>query len=135
MPGETDMLREFTASLTPKVLGQLVEVIFEKMKLAGEAGSLLKIEEEIRDIVEEAKAEYQKGLKHQKEEVGYLPGMAPPREPTLFDFIDLTDEEFWNRAEHEVVTALEMYAQQANGQAFQRRLFADDAAQGFAFVD
>src|SRR5438876_7189386 len=28
-----------------------------------------------------------------------------------------------------------MYAQQANGQAFQRRLFADDAAQGFAFVD
>ena len=49
MPGEIDMLREFTASLAPKVLGQLVEVVFEKMKLAGEAGSLLKIEEEIGD--------------------------------------------------------------------------------------
>jgi len=54
MPGEIDMLREFTAGLTPKVLGQLVEIVFEKMKLAGEAGSLLKIEEEIRDNMDES---------------------------------------------------------------------------------
>ena len=29
----------------------MVEVVFDKMKLAGEAGTLLKIEEEIRDAV------------------------------------------------------------------------------------
>ena len=51
MPGEEDMLKEFTAGLFPRVLGQLVEVIFDRMKLAGEAGSLLKIEEEIKNAL------------------------------------------------------------------------------------
>ena len=55
------------------------------MKLAGEAGSLLKIEEEIRETVKQAKGEYQKELKRRQNEDGYLPGMAPPSEPTLFD--------------------------------------------------
>ena len=47
MPGEEQMLKEFVGQLEPKLLGQVVEVVFDKMKLAGEAGSLLKIEEEI----------------------------------------------------------------------------------------
>ena len=51
MPGEEQMLKEFVGQLEPKLLGQVVEVVFDKMKLAGEAGSLLKIEEEIRDAV------------------------------------------------------------------------------------
>jgi hypothetical protein len=49
MPGEEQMLKDFVAQLEPKLLGQVVQVVFDKMKLAGEAGSLLKIEEEIRD--------------------------------------------------------------------------------------
>ncbi len=58
MPGEKELLNEFLAELQPTVLGQLVQVVFEKMKLAGEAGSLLKIEEEIRDVVAEAKQQW-----------------------------------------------------------------------------
>ena len=58
MPGEEQMLKEFVAQLEPKLLGQVVEVVFDKMKLAGEAGSLLKIEEEIRDAVAEAKKQW-----------------------------------------------------------------------------
>ena len=58
MPGEEQMLKEFVGQLEPKLLGQLVEVVFDKMKLAGEAGSLLKIEEEIRDAVAEAKKQW-----------------------------------------------------------------------------
>ena len=38
MPGEEQMLKEFVGQLEPKLLGQLVEVVFDKMKLAGEAG-------------------------------------------------------------------------------------------------
>ena len=49
MPGDEKMRREFTENLKPRVIGQLVDVIFNKMELAGEAGSLLKIEEEIKD--------------------------------------------------------------------------------------
>ena len=136
MPGEMDLLKEFTATLQPKVLGQLVEVVFEKMKLAGEAGSLLKIEEEIRDATMTAKKEYQEELRRQKEQAGYLPGMAPPRERTLFDFSDITDSEFLDRAEEEIVAALRQYAEKtSNGRGFRRRLFAEDAARGFSFVD
>ena len=136
MPGEADLLKEFTATLQPKVLGQLVEVVFEKMKLAGEAGSLLKIEEEIQEAAATAKTEYQAEMQRRKDEVGYFPGMAPPREATLFDFTDMTDEAFLDRAEEEIVETLRRYAEQkANGKAFRRRLFAEDAARGFAFVD
>jgi len=43
MPGEKEMLKEFVANVQPGVLGHLVEVVFDKMQLAGEAGSLLKV--------------------------------------------------------------------------------------------
>lgn len=136
MPGESDLLTEFTSTLQPKVLGQLVEVVFEKMKLAGEAGSLLKIEQEIQEAVATAKTEYAGEMQRRKDEVGYLPGMSPPREVTLFDFADMTDEAFLDRAEEDIVGALRQYAEKtANGKAFRRKLFADDAARGFAFVD
>ena len=58
MPGEEQMLKEFVGQLEPRLLGKIVEVVFEKMKLAGEAGSLLKIEEEIRDSVAAAKKQW-----------------------------------------------------------------------------
>ena len=52
------------------------------------------------------------------------------------DLSGITDEQFWERAEQRIYDALEAYAEQAeNGGGFQRRLFADDAAQGFAFID
>lgn len=60
MPGETALLKEFTEQIQPPVLGQLVETVFEKMQLAGEAGSLLKIEDEIQQAIEAAKNEFKK---------------------------------------------------------------------------
>jgi hypothetical protein len=51
MPGEKELLDEFVAELQPRFLGQMVEAVFQKMQLAGEAGSLLKIEEEIADAI------------------------------------------------------------------------------------
>lgn len=136
MPGETDMLEEFAEQLQPRVLGQLVRIIFEKMKLAGEAGSLLKIEDEIRDAIADAHKEYQEFILQQKKEKGFLPGMAPERQATLFDFADLPKEEdFWHTAEQRVIDALRDYAETAASETHQRRLFAADAARGFAFID
>jgi hypothetical protein len=111
MPGEEDMKEEFTAGLKPRVLGQLVDAVFDKMKLAGEAGSLLKIEEEIKDVVSKAKEEYRKELRLRKEEAGYLPGMAPERAPTLFDFADMSDEDFLDQSEDAILAALKEYAE------------------------
>jgi len=137
MPGETDLLKEFTSALQPKVLGQLVEVVFEKMKLAGEAGSLLKIEEEIREAAGKAKFEFIQWKKHQdKAKWSLFPELVKRDQPSIFDFADMTDEVFLDRVEEEIVAALQQYAEKAsNGRGFRRRLFAEDAARGFSFVD
>jgi len=136
MPGEASMLREFVSQLEPKLLGQLVEVVFNKMKLAGESGSLLQIDDEIQEAVAAAKNAYKVELRRRKDEDGYLPGMTPPQEATLFDFADLADDVFLDRAEDEIVKALKQYAKRAeNGGSFMRTLFAGDAGRGFAFVD
>lgn len=137
MPGDKEMLREFTESIEPRVLGQLVEIIFDKMQLAGEAGSLLKIEEKIEEEVAEAREEFNKELLRRKEEKGYLPGLAPKRQPTLFDFADLPDQtQFWNDAEKKILDALNDYAEKAEATGGTRkRLFARDTARGFAFID
>ena len=110
MPGEPELRREFIATLDPK-LGRLVGRVFECMELAGEAGSLLPIERDIRDAVQEV-------LKDSGE---------------LFE---TSDQDRWQNAERELLEALHEYTQQiSNGRTFQRRLFADDAAQGLGFID
>jgi len=115
------------------------------MKLAGEAGSLLKIEEEIREAVAAAKKQWvrettkaidRKGqpLLFTQAEMDRL--RAKPEQPSLFDLTDITDDQFFERAEAEVIEALLQYAEKAqNGQRLQRRLFTEDAVRGFAFVD
>lgn len=138
MPGEEDMRREFTAGLKPRVLGQIVDEVFEKMKLAGEAGSLLKIEEEIKNAVAEAGKQWREGPKPEQQLL-FLPGMDAPRpkqQELRFDVKGITDQRFWDQAEDRILDALKDYAEQAeNGRAVRRRLFAEDTARGFAFID
>jgi len=133
MPGESKMLNEFVHQVEPEILGQLVEVVFDKMKLAGEAGSLLKIEEEIQDAISEAKRQY---------EIGGI-----PLQQTLFDkpiepgkkryrVQNLPNDQFFEQAEVNLVQSLGVYAKSAsNGDRFQRYLFAEDAAHGFSFIE
>jgi hypothetical protein len=51
VPREYDLLGEFTCDLKPAVLGNLMCEVWDRMWLAGEAGSLFKIEQEIQDSV------------------------------------------------------------------------------------
>lgn len=125
MPGEKELLNEFVAELQPTVLGQLLQVVFDKMKLAGEAGALLKIEEEIKDVVQQAKEQWKAGPK--PKQLILLPEYEQPKpeQRNLFDVTDITDEEFWNEAETRVVEALREYANRAvNGKGLLRQLFA-----------
>lgn len=133
MPGEEQMLKEFVSQLEPKVLGQVVEVVFDKMKLAGEAGSLLKIEEEIRDAIREAKRQFSSGGISIQQSL-----FDKPTEPVVkvFSVKDITDAQFFESAEAQVIESLRSYAEKAqNGQRLQRRLFTEDSVRGFAFVD
>jgi len=145
MPGEEQLLKEFVGQLEPTFLGQVVEVVFDKMKLAGEAGSLLKIEEEIRDAVSSAKKQWVRETTQATDLRGQpllftqaaMDRLAGnPEHPSLFDLTAITDDQFFEQAEGNVVKALRNYAEQAHtGHGFQKRLFTEDAVRGFAFVD
>ena len=134
MPGEYDLLGEFVRELKPAVLGNLVRDVWDRMQLAGEAGSLLKIEQEIAESVRKA-----------RETLASLPpavqltlfGPQEPQQLSLrLDPRDLHDEAFWAEAESRVVETLRAYARRVgNGKQVSRRLFAEDAVQGIAFID
>jgi hypothetical protein len=137
MPGEKRMLRDFVdeqfeLSERP-AFAFLMEKIFDHMTLAGEAGSLLRIEEEIRSAIAEAsKLARSRPIPKQ---VALFPGDEKP-EPSQLELQGLIAEHFWEEAEQRIYAALEAYSEQAeSGGGFQRRLFAKDAAQGFAFID
>jgi len=136
MPGEEHLKKEFLNGLRPKVLGQLVEVVFDKMKLAGEAGSLLKIEEEISSVVAKAKEQWKKAPKAEQEELFAFPKKQEAVQQQLFDLSGVTDEQFWEDAEERILHALLAYSKLVeNGKSTSRRLFANDIARGFAFID
>ncbi len=133
MPGDEELREEFVESLQPSALGQLVDAVFEKMELADEAGTLLRIEEEIRDAIQEAKEQWE-----QPKQLELLPEETRQefRQAGLFDVSNISDEEFWSSVEEQIYRALEDYAEQGEQQdGLRRQLFADDAAAGFAFVD
>lgn len=110
MPGEPELRQEFLATLDRPLAG-LVEKVFQKMELAGEAGSLLRIEEDIREASRTLYGEHG-------------------------DLFRESDEERWHEAEAALFAALSKYAHLASDDAaYRRRLFAEDAARGFAFID
>ncbi len=134
MPGEEPMLKDFIAQLEPRLLGQLVEVVFHKMKLAGEAGSLLKIEKEIHETIAQAKRQWLAGPISIQQSL--FDEIKPAPNQQRFDFSGVTDTQFFEQAEAKLVEALRRYAEAAhNGERFRRRLFSEDAVRGFAFVD
>jgi len=135
MPGEVDLLNQFMEDLEPPLLRQLVRAVFGRMKLASEAGSLLRIEEELRSSLHEAKAMWLG--RPRQEQLELLPELrAKAREQLAFDVSGITDAEFWDSAEGRVLDALRRFAEEAEvEQDYLRRLFTDDAARGFAFID
>ncbi len=134
MPGEYDLLGEFARDLKPLVLGNMLRHIWQKMKLAGEAGSLLKIEQEISDSIRKARqalVDLPPGIQLT------LFGPAQPQQlPLHLNPAELKDETFWAEAEERVREALRQYARRAGDERYvTRRLFAADALQGMAFID
>lgn len=142
MPGEKDILNEFTKRLKPKVLGQLVNIIFEKMELAGEAGSLVRIEGEIEDTIRLAENEFKKEIERRREGVQQtlFQDSITSNQIGAFDFADLPNRtRFWGTVTQKIVEVLKDYSEHAENinstEATRKRLFAEDAAKGFDFID
>jgi hypothetical protein len=145
MPGSPDMLLGFVATLDPPLLGELVKTVFDKMQLAGAAGSLLRIEDELRGAIENARRAWEKcgslgPVLFSAEELNRTLRRGAQLELTGIERAvsagrQSLESGFWETAEQQVLDALRTYAEYADAETYQRRLFADDAARGFAFID
>lgn len=150
MPGEKELLgafvrESFRASEQP-FFQRLLESVFEKMQIAGEAGALLQIEEEIRSLVHEARDAWRQLGKRSGELFSEAElARSDLRAGTqlkldlgswsLDALSGIPDAEFWEQAEERIYEALRVFSEKADSTGFQRRLFAEDAARGFAFID
>lgn len=105
MPGEEALLDEFSArplAATPelRLVAQFLRRVFRAMQLAGEAGSLLKIEEEVARAVAEAKAQWLAEAKQAQGQGSLFADLTRQEQPRLaFEVAEITDESFWERAE------------------------------------
>jgi hypothetical protein len=114
-------------------LSELVRLVWDKMQLAGEAGSLLKIEKELQEAIRNGQEEWEE--KQPLLRISELSLREEPKDGYL-RFVVGEGVNFWERAEALVMAALHDFAAFAsNGKGIQRRLFVDDALRGFAFVD
>ena len=130
MPGDQLLVLEFSSGLEPRVLGELFQQMVEAMQLAGELGSLLRIDRALELAVAEARRQFL------AEEQLQLPVLEPPTRQLGFDLSDISDASFFDSAEERIVAALATYAAQAPAtMTVRRHLFAEDAAQGIAFID
>jgi hypothetical protein len=140
MPGERELLADFVdqqfAEAERPLLRQLLEAVFTQMQLAGEAGSLLRIEEEIRDAIEQAQRDWRK-LAVQQQNLFHHGELAALGQAgtSASNGLENLKKDFWINIEERIYTALSDYASHAESGGYQRRLFANDAARGFAFID
>jgi hypothetical protein len=130
MPGDQLLVLEFSSGLEPRVLGELFQQMVKAMDLAGELGSLLRIDRALERAVAEARRQFL------AEEQLQLPVFEPSTRQLGFDLSGISEASFFDSAEERIVAALASYAAQAPAtMTVRRHLFAEDASQGIAFID
>jgi hypothetical protein len=132
MPGDVVLVDEFAARLDPPLLRDLFKKMVGESRLAGELGTLLRVEVGIAVELRRAREQFVK----QRQTTGFLPGMEPAAKQGALDLSGIDDDSFFHEAEARIVDALRVFAETAPGSAsVRRRLFAGDAAQGIALID
>jgi hypothetical protein len=132
MPGDAVLLDEFARRLNPPLLGGLFHRMVSEMRLAGELGSLIRVEDGIAAELRGAREKFMK----QRRDDQFLPGLAPSRRQEEIDLSGIDDDKFFHEAEEHIIEALRTFAERAGaGTSVRRQLFAGDAAQGIALID
>jgi hypothetical protein len=133
MPGDAKLLDEFAATLRPAFMANLFKEIVSEMRMAGEMGALLPIERKLSTSIQSARMAFSEQAKRSED---FLPGFAPVKRQGELDLSGIDDFAFFERAEEQILNSLKAYVTDAmNGRGTRRRLFADDAEQGIAFVE
>jgi hypothetical protein len=133
MPGDLKLLDEFAATLRPAIIGTLFKEIVSEMRLAGEMGPLLQIERILAVSIEKTRNAF---IEYQKHEAKFLPGLAPIKRQAELDLSGIDNLAFFEKTEEQIFASLNRFISDAvNGRGTRRKLFADDAEHGIAFVE
>lgn len=137
MPGEDQFFEEFVAGLEPAVLGDIAKKVRDELKLAGVAGSLLKVEgtaERAIAAIKKAKAEY---MEWEAGQGGLFPEQHRERLSATYGADITSFDGNWEELETRLDESLREYIRghATDAAAYQRSLFADDTEAGLAFVD
>ncbi len=160
MPGEDDLLKDFlrdlredrlesiirgalnvpagktvraTAAMADS-LCDLVQTVWNSMKLAGEAGSLLRIDKELEAAIVTGRSKWEEAPLFRISQQG----SDGAERTSLVRELPGEGADFWSKSETLVIHALRGFAGNATqtvAATFRRGLFADDAARGLAFID
>lgn len=131
MPGDGALVEMFASVLQPPLLGELFKRMVSEMRLAGELGTLLRVDDAIATSLTKAREEYLR-----QATTRHLPGLEPERRQEELDFSEIDDVRFFEEAEALLLDALHRFSESAGGGGGVRRwLFADDAAQGIALIE
>ena len=117
------------------LLAELLNIIAEKMALAGEMGILLKLEKDIRRALEQVEQEFKR---YQKSEIqDDLFGREHIDQKLNLSFsVQGLNSAFFEGAEKQLMNALTGFVNSGDeSMAFKNKLFADDIAHSLAFVD
>jgi hypothetical protein len=130
MPGDGVLVDAFARELQPPLLADLFRRMAAELRLAGELGTLLQVDDAIAATLTEAREAYvTEGPQH-------LPGLEPPHRQEELDLSEIDDVRFFEEAEVMLLDALRRFSESTGGGGGVRRwLFADDAAQGIALIE
>jgi len=135
MPGNAELLSELVKPLDVP-MRKLVTSIWDLMKMAGETGLLLRIEEEIDKKINEIADELINEAKGAQLKLDSGDAQLQAAERAAFYSSKKYRDSFLENASTEVFRILKELAETANeGEAYQKLLFADDAARGFSFIE
>ncbi len=104
-----------------------------EMRLAGELGTLLRVETAISEEVERARKEFEES--HAAWQATF-PGFETPKLKGNFNLSGIEDDDFFHEAEEQILKSLRRFVVSAvGGEGTRRKLFADDATQGIALIE
>lgn len=117
-------------------LAALIDAVWADLAFAGDLGVLLRVERTLTRGIEKARSQWEGDMPlFPISRFSFVDDSARSTKPALIPS-EGSDLDFWAIAERLVLRALEDYADAARGAGIaRRRLFADDAAHGFALAD
>jgi len=136
VPIDDAVLADFEATTRPVIIGRLASALLESLQMADELGVLLKVDEQLSELVEDAR--WQWIAASREEQLALSPELAPSPSPDgrQLDLSDIDDEVFWEVAERAIAAALVQYAGLVHGEGInRRRFFSTEAREALVFFD